>query len=383
MAGKRGRKPKFVAARKVPIAGRPSGPPAWALRVLLGMAFLWAGTLILIQWTGDSIIPYGRSTWFNVSVLFFPLPALIAVAVAAKLIELRQAQSWAQASGRILSSRIEARRHRFVGAEETVRNEPAIEYEFEANGRTWRGSRIGIGDDTGGAETEATLGRYPAGATVTVHYDPDDPRNCVLERGGLLARLKETPPGQPSALTGVLGLLAFFTVIGGALYWTVVYGTDFVLARFPNAAPEFSLAVIWFGLIVLLFFFAMRRMMKQAQSWPSAPGKVVRSEVTSYQELSDGHSVTRYRPEVEYVYSVRGLDYHSTQVKLGVTVSGGEGAAKRAAEKYKVGDAVAVHYDPADPGNAALENPTGMSWILLLIALAMFGLAAVALGIFQ
>jgi hypothetical protein len=41
-----------------------------------------------------------------------------------------------------------------------------------------------------------------------------------------------------------------------------------------------------------------------------------------------------------------------------------------------------VHYDPADPTNAALENPTGMTWIVAVLALAMFALAVWQLGVF-
>ena len=59
---------------------------------------------------------------------------------------------------------------------------PRVEYEFSVGGRTWRGDRISIGEDTGGANTEATLRRYPVGATVSVYYDPGNPANCVLVR---------------------------------------------------------------------------------------------------------------------------------------------------------------------------------------------------------
>jgi len=41
-----------------------------------------------------------------------------------------------------------------------------------------------------------------------------------------------------------------------------------------------------------------------------------------------------------------------------------------------------VHYDPADPTKSALENPTGATWLIAVIALAMFALAAWSLGVF-
>ena len=45
------------------------------------------------------------------------------------------------------------------------------------------------------------------------------------------------------------------------------------------------------------------------------------------------------------------------------------------------GGTVEVHYDPANPSNAALENPTRLHWLLLGVALAFFALAAWAGGL--
>jgi hypothetical protein len=42
-----------------------------------------------------------------------------------------------------------------------------------------------------------------------------------------------------------------------------------------------------------------------------------------------------------------------------------------------------VHYDPANPSNAALENPAGTRWFLLAIAAALFALAAHQAGAFS
>jgi hypothetical protein len=49
--------------------------------------------------------------------------------------------------------------------------------------------------------------------------------------------------------------------------------------------------------------------------------------------------------------------------------------------RYPLGRAVAVHYDPANPGNAALENPTEFSWMPFLLTAASFAVAAYAAGL--
>jgi hypothetical protein len=64
-------------------------------------------------------------------------------------------------------------------------------------------------------------------------------------------------------------------------------------------------------------------------------------------------------------------------------VSGGRGSAEKVVAKYPAGSAVDVHYDPANPGTAALENPTGMTWLILAVAAACFALTAYTLGVFK
>jgi len=63
-------------------------------------------------------------------------------------------------------------------------------------------------------------------------------------------------------------------------------------------------------------------------------------------------------------------------------VAGSQGWAEKVAARYPVGRTLEVHHDPADPTVAALENPTGASWIILLVALACFALAAFTGGLF-
>jgi Protein of unknown function (DUF3592) len=269
-------------------------------------------------------------------------------------------------------------RHQFAGEPETVKSVPAVEYEFRVGKRTIQGTRIGIGDDAGGANLEATLKRYPVGATVTVYYDSADPRQCVLERGG--------PKGLTGrdAASGAAGGLALLAFVAGAIYWLIALGPDFVRAHFPEAAdkPTLPLMLTGFGLVLLLFFINARRSSQQAASWPAVRGKIIRSEVEQYEERdSDGRLQTEYRPVVEFSYPVHGREYYGNQIKRGLEVSAGKAYAEKVVTTYPVGSAVTVHYDPNDPTSAALENPTGASWIVAVAAVGCFALAVWQLGI--
>ena len=267
----------------------------------------FVGLMYGMPFIAYAIFPFAHSDFFWIGLIFLPMVALLAVAIASKLIELRQAKSWLPATGRILSSGIETRRHQFEGEPETVKNVPAVKYEFTVGARTVDGTRIGIGDE-GGLDIEATLKRYPAGAEVTVYYDPRDPTKCVLERD-FTQDLKDSHLSKRDLLSGCLGGIAMLAVLGLAIYGLAAYGPDFVRAHFPrlHSHAEMPVALVGFGLVMLMFFFAARRAAKQAATWPVVRGKIVKSEVEEYQERdedSDGHTRwrTAYRPAVEYAY---------------------------------------------------------------------------------
>ncbi len=58
---------------------------------------------------------------------------------------------------------------------------PFVEYEYTVNGVKYLGHRVGLsGDDSFSTESEI-IGKYRTGMDVSVHYDPQNPANSVLE----------------------------------------------------------------------------------------------------------------------------------------------------------------------------------------------------------
>lgn len=382
---------KFVPDTR-PLEGRSGNqPPTWAIVVMVGIVILIGLAFSLDQWSGGGIrpyLPFGGGDVFWIGLIFLPMVALLAVASASKLIDLRRAKSWVPATGRILSIGVETRRHQFQGEPETVKNVPAVKYEFKVGARTIDGSRISIGDE-GGLDIDAVLKRYPAGAAVTVYYDPRDPTNCVLERD-FTQDLKDHGLTRHDLMSGCLGGLAMLGVVAGAIYVLATRGPDFVRAHFPHlhAQAPMPIALICFGLVALLFFFAARRTAKQAATWPTVRGNIVKSEVEEYQERDEDNEGrtrwrTAYRPAVEYAYPVNGREYRGNQISYGMTVSAGQSYAEKVAAKYPVGSEIDVHYDPQEPSNSALQaGGAGATWIIFVIALVVFALAAALLGVF-
>jgi len=295
---------------------------------------------------------------------------VVVILVASKLREARQAARWPETAGRITASRLDARRDHHMDRATSVTDVPVVEYEFTVGGRRYRGSRIGIGEDSGGANSQATLQRYPVGATVVVFYDPANPQHCVLER--------EMPAGIGR---GCAGLLAVAVAVVLGAYELVSRGSVLLEERLQNGQGGVVMFATVFGTVALLFYAANRRLTRMAMGWPTVSGKVTASSVEIVRTRSNHTTTTSYTPAVEFAYEVRGLVYRSRQITFGAETSGSRAYAARVAARYPEGGAVIVHYDPSNPANAALELASAPAWLLLAVAGFCFAVAAYASGV--
>lgn len=352
-----------------PTAKRSSEPPTWAVVVVIASFVLVVITGYVLSATDISL---GDSDFFYVGLIFLPMAVLFVVAVIAKMLEVRRASGWSTAVGRIVKSSTAAARHRSPGEATTVKTVPAVEYEFSVGGRKIKGNRIGIGGDSGGADTEATLRRYTVGAAVTVHYDPANPKNCVLERG--------VPDGVGK---GLLVIVGFVIAVVGIVYWLATGAPHLVERHYHHANVPVVIIAASMGVLMLLFFIASWRLSRRAADWPLVQGTVLSSGTEKIEEHSDGRRSVTYAPAIEYAYRVNDVDYVGRQVKLGVTMSANQSYAGGVAARYPKGAAIDVLYNPANPSNAALENPAGTRWFLLAIAAALLALAAHQAGAFS
>jgi hypothetical protein len=362
------RNPPKSKAKAAELSGEP---PTWAIAaVVASIALIFVIAEVLPEsWLER--LPFAGTTFGAILLIALPMVVMVGAMILNAVLKVRRASSWAQAPGRVIRSHMAVRRPPEGNEIATVVNIPAVTYSFSVGGVTYQGTRVSLGNISGTYAQEA-LARYPAGASVTVFYDPADPSDCVLER--------DAPKG---AVRGCGLLLLVLALFGCGIYWVATQGAELLQARMPDADVPVMLFAGLFGLMALLFFVAYRRYQARANAWPVTQGEIVSSVVEQRSSTENGRTRRIYLPVVEFAYTVGGHRLHSRQVKLGLEVSGSESFAQGIVDRYPAGAAVEVHYDPQDPSNAALENPTGTNWLLLGIALAGFAVALYASRIFR
>jgi hypothetical protein len=87
---------------------------------------------------------------------------------------------WPTAPGTVLSSEVERNKPLFG---KDYQYAPKVRYAFEVAGKRYEGDMIqfGMGNLIYSYQADEVVKPYPVGAAVTVHYDPADPKNAVLE----------------------------------------------------------------------------------------------------------------------------------------------------------------------------------------------------------
>lgn len=381
-------------------AAASGGPPVWAIAaVVASVAFVVVAANLPSGW-----LPFLDTALGTIALFSLPVVVMVGAMIANVRIKTERAKSWVQVEGRVTRSQLMVRRPPVGNEIGTAVNVPDIAYAFMAGGLRYQGNRVSLGDISGTFAEEAVQ-RYRVGSVVTVHYDPADPTDCVLERGlviespvasdphpvetvsGPAAPAAPTPgPAAPKAsATGCVVALAVLGALAAAGWWLAHGGVEEIQRRLPRAEVPVMLCAIGFGLALLMFFIGYRRRLMRANAWPVVPGRVTISRIEQRASSSPDSGTARrsYAAVVEFRYQVGELHYSSRQIALGWEEAGSRSGAEKRAGRYPVGAKVEVHYDPTDPSQAALENPTGRSWLIVGGAIFCFGVALYASHLFR
>ena len=106
----------------------------------------------------------------------------------------KEARSWKVVAGRVVRSSLEEKRVDTSYGDGIRRTEsgfvPQVEYQYRVGDETLTGQRISLVEKQYTQKSgQKTLEKYPIGATVQVHYDPENPQEAVIETGTVLSSL--------------------------------------------------------------------------------------------------------------------------------------------------------------------------------------------------
>ena len=210
-----------------------------------------------------------------------------------------------------------------------------------------------------GRDVQSILGRYRIGDPVKIAVNPANPGDSVLEPG----------PDFESMIPFVLGLFLLLLGLGDAR-------KDEQLQAIPPlplpTRPRYGLARVLALTGVALFLFGAFYLYQGISSmqWPAAEGRIVYS-----------HARGGRHPEtlLWYEYYVEKRRYLASNYRNGGNVTPFLDVAEAATNRYPVGRAVRVYYNPRNPQTALLEP--GVWWgnfMAPAFALLLFSAAWVA-----
>jgi hypothetical protein len=265
---------------------------------------------------------------------------------------MQAARSWDKVEGIITISRVDQPAAHV--SDDLNDATPIIRYRYRAGGQDLESDRIRIGGQplTTRVLAGKFIARYPVGARVDVHVDPNDPNNALLEpsqQGNVAAQL---------AFTVVFGFIAAI-LIAHAIAGHVLYTAKGV-PLFAFALPGLAILA---AILSVVSFVRTRRLAGASAGWPTAPGTITASGVIEElieDKSSDDKSIVRkihrYQVDLRYAYEVGKRDFVGTTANWGWTgIYGLRELAEKAAGQYRQGQPVTVYYDPEQPGNAVLE----------------------------
>ncbi|MEA3008681.1 MAG: hypothetical protein QOJ91_373 [Sphingomonadales bacterium] len=139
------------------------------------------------------------------------------------------------------------------------------------------------------------------------------------------------------------------------------------------------LGILWLAGFGYAHFRAVGKA-KAAESWPTATGRVISSEVVEEESTDrEGGTSTWYNPVVTYAYSAGGRELTGRRLRFGNYRSSSRKKAEAALAAYPAGANPTVRYNPQNPEECVLETSKPGPIYLIM---AVFGFLFVGFGLF-
>jgi hypothetical protein len=223
-----------------------------------------------------------------------------------------------------------------------------LSFGYRVGGRDYSTPTLHFGQTEGsGDSSEAELRRlrYPAGAQVSVSYDPADPSIAAVNPGFDPEVLWLPGAGLAFLLPGVMFIVLYRSFGGGGMALGLgMFATIFILiglAMLGASAPR-----LWRGY--------------RSTTWPATEGTVLYSRQDSSASVSaeEGGSFRRstsYGTHLVYRFETGGAVRFSNVRRFGQISASSADWAEEIAKRYPPGAKVTVFYSPGNPEVAVLE----------------------------
>jgi hypothetical protein len=235
---------------------------------------------------------------------------------------------------------------------------PIIHYRYRVGGQDIEGDQISVGGTPLTTRVLAlrTVARYPVGARVDVHVDPNDPKNALLE------------PTNQANLTALIAFAIVFGLIAAVLVAHSIAGhvlyTDKGVPLFVFPLPVLVLLGAVFGVIA---YVRQRQVASASARWPTVAGIITTSDVIEEaieekdnDDKSRIHRIYRYQVDLRYAYQVGKRDFVGTAANWGATaIYGLRELAEKAASQYPQGQPVTVYYDRSSRATRCWSRTAG------------------------
>ncbi len=94
----------------------------------------------------------------------------------------KEAETWPIVPGVVISSGLQEKRSYDSDSGTSISYEPVVQYKYSIMGQEFTGDHISFGNAAYDYRTASRkIAPYPQDTQVSVHYDPDNPLNAVLE----------------------------------------------------------------------------------------------------------------------------------------------------------------------------------------------------------
>lgn len=108
------------------------------------------------------------------------------------------------------------------------------------------------------------------------------------------------------------------------------------------------------GVGLLVYGLRQRNKAKAAGTWPTTDGSLVSAQVERHAYKSKYGPNVWYNPKIEYSYSVGSTGYTSHRISFGSPSFNTKEGAESFLRQFATGNAIPIHYDPANPKSAVL-----------------------------